>query len=280
MDDPTPDSVVWLIGAGRGIGRALALHLAREGRTVVGSARNREDLESLAREAEGLSGRILPQPLDVTDRAATAQALEEIEARVGLPDVVVLNAGTHTSMPAARFDPEVFDKLMAVNVGGVVNGLAAVIPRFVKRRRGRITVVGSVAGYVGLPTASAYSASKAAVIAMGQSLRPELEAFGITVQVVNPGFVRTPLTDRNTFAMPFLMEPEAAAARIAKGLRSSRFEITMPRRFTWLMKLLAMLPYPVLFALTRRAIPPEARPEALDADGTDEGGTDRKADAA
>lgn len=255
--------VIWIVGAGRGIGRSLALELAGSGHTVIASARNGTELESLRDAAADGTGRVAPQPLDVTDRAATARALAEIEATEGLPDTVVLNAGTHQAMPAARFDADLCDRLFAVNVGGVINGLEAVIPRFVARRRGRIVVVASVAGYVGLPTAAPYSGSKAAVIAMCESLRPELAQFGVTVQVVNPGFVRTPLTDRNTFPMPFLMEPEAAARRIARGMAGTGFEITFPRRFTWLMKALAMVPYPLLFALTRNAIPDEAKPAAV-----------------
>lgn len=259
--------LIWITGAGRGIGRALALRLARDGKTVVASARDVESLDSLAREAEPLPGRIVSQPLDVTDRAATARALEAIEAAEGLPDVVVLNAGTHQAMPAARFDAGVFDRLFAVNVGGVVNGLDAIVPRFVARRRGRIAVVSSVAGYFGLPSAAAYSASKAAMIAMCESLRPELAAFGVTVQVINPGFVRTPLTDRNDFPMPFLMEPDAAAERIAKGLDQGRFEITFPRRFAWMLKLIKLLPYPLFFALTARTIPDNAKPKAISGEG-------------
>jgi len=245
--------LVWITGGGRGIGRALALRLARDGDTVVVSARDAASLEALSREAEALSGRIVAQPLDVTDRAATARALDAIEAAEGLPDVVVLNAGSHQAMPAARFDAGVFDRLFAVNVMGAVNGLEAIVPRFVARRRGRIAVVSSVAGYFGLPTAAAYGATKAAVIAMCESLRPELAAFGVTVQVINPGFVRTPLTDRNDFPMPFLMEPEAAADRIARGLESGRFEITFPRAFTYQLKLLRALPYWAYFPLVGRA---------------------------
>jgi NAD(P)-dependent dehydrogenase (short-subunit alcohol dehydrogenase family) len=252
--------LVWITGAGRGIGRAVALRLAGAGDTVIASARDTETLAALERESEALSGRIIAQPLDVTDRAATAAALTAIEAAHGLPDQVIFNAGTHEPMAAARFDAAVFDRLFAVNLTGVVNGLDAIVPRFVGRRGGRIAVVSSVAGYFGMPTAAAYSASKAAAIALCESLRTELQAFGVTVQVINPGFVRTPLTDKNDFPMPFLMEVEAAAERIARGIDSDRFEITFPRRFAWLLKVLRMMPYPVFFAAMRAAVPDWAKP--------------------
>lgn len=257
-----PD-LIWITGAGRGIGRALALRLARDGATVAVSARSAPELEALADEARGLPGRIVPLPLDVTDRTAHARALDTLEQTEGLPDTVVLNAGTHRPMPAGRFDATVFDDLFRVNLDGVVNGLAAIVPRFVERRRGRIAVVSSIAGTFGLPTAAAYGASKAAVTHMCEALRPDLAQFGVVMQVVTPGFVRTPLTDRNTFPMPFRMEPDAAADRIARGLRSRRFEITFPRRFTWMLKLIGLMPYPVQFFLTRLTIPDEARPAAL-----------------
>ncbi|MBB4284335.1 SDR family NAD(P)-dependent oxidoreductase [Roseospira goensis] len=254
--------LIWITGAGRGIGRALAVRLARQGATVVASARNATDLEDLARESVGLKGRIVPKPLDVTDRAAVGRVLDEIDRSEGLPDVVVFNAGTHEPMPASAFKAEVFDRLLAVNVTGAVNGLEAVIPRFIARRRGRIAVVASVAGYFGLPTAAAYGASKSAVITMCEALRPDLAQYGVRLQVINPGFVRTPLTDRNDFPMPFLMEVDAAADRIARGLQSNAFEITFPRRFAWLLKAMRLLPYPVFFALTKRAIPDSAKPPA------------------
>jgi NAD(P)-dependent dehydrogenase (short-subunit alcohol dehydrogenase family) len=262
---------IWITGAGRGIGRALALRLAREGLTVIASARTGEDLDALVRDAESLPGRILPEPLDVTDRAACAEALARIEAAEGLPEIVVLNAGSHQPMPAARFDAAVFDRLFALNVGGVVNTLAAVVPRFVERRRGRIAVVASVAGYVGLPTAAAYSGTKAGLIALCESMRPELAQFGVTVQVISPGFVKTPLTDRNEFPMPFLMEADAAADRIAKGLESGRFEITFPRRLSWLLKVLRVLPHPLKFMLTKGAIPDDAKPAAFPAASKESG---------
>ena len=123
------------------------------------------------------------------------------------------------------------------------------------RREGRIAVVASVAGYRGLPTAAAYGMTKAGLINMAEALKPELDGHGVTIQVVNPGFVRTPLTDRNPFPMPFLMEPDAAAEAFYRGLQSNRFEIIFPRRFAYLLKVLRLLPAPLAFAVTRRMVP-------------------------
>jgi short-subunit dehydrogenase len=252
------DGWAWVTGAGKGLGRALALELAGRGWSVLASARTREDLESLSREAESLSGSVTPLVLDVTDREAVADALKEVEAQRPIA-LAVLNAGTHQAMAAKDFDPAVFDKLLALNVGGPVNCLAPLIAAMRGRGRGQIAVVASVAGYMGLPTAAAYGLSKAGVINLCESLRPELEREGILLQVVNPGFVRTPLTDRNEFEMPFLMEPDAAAKAFADGLESARFEIYFPKLFVRLMKLLRILPYGLALGLTRRTLPKEER---------------------
>lgn len=126
------------------------------------------------------------------------------------------------------------------------------------RRRGHIAVISSVAGFGGLPTSAAYGATKAGLINLCEALKPEYDLAGIKLQIVNPGFVRTPLTDKNDFPMPFLMEPEAAAAALMRGLQSNRFEITFPRRLSWTLKLLQVLPYPLYFAVTRRLLPKPA----------------------
>jgi short-subunit dehydrogenase len=136
---------------------------------------------------------------------------------------------------------------------GAVNGIAAVLPRMIARRAGHIAIVSSVAGYRGLPSAAAYGASKAALINLAESLKPDLDKHGVRVSLVNPGFVRTPLTDRNTFPMPFLMEVDDAAAQFVAGLDKGKFEITFPRRFTFLLKLARMLPYALYFRLVKRA---------------------------
>jgi short-subunit dehydrogenase len=246
----------WITGAGKGLGRALALELAAKGWSVLASARTREDLEELAVEAAGLAGSVTPLVLDVTDREAVAEALSQVQQEKPIA-LAVLNAGTHQAMAARDFDPEVFDRLQALNVGGPVNCLAPLIASMRERGRGQIAVVASVAGYLGLPTAAAYGLTKAGAINMCESLRPELEREGILLQVVNPGFVRTPLTDKNDFEMPFLMEPEAAAKAFAEGLESARFEIYFPKLFVRLMKLLRLLPYGLALRLTRRTLPSE-----------------------
>lgn len=242
----------WITGAGKGIGRSLALRLAADGWRVAVSARTEADLLSLAAEAERLDGVVAPHTLDVADEAAVARVLDAIEDGSGPLDLVVLNAGTHIPVAAAQFSAKPFRKLMEVNFFGVVHGLAAVLPRMIERGHGRIAVVASVSGYRGLPTAAAYGATKAALINMCEALKPELDRSGVRLTLINPGFVETPLTDRNDFPMPFLISAEKAADRIVRGLERGAFEITFPRRFTFLLKLARCLPYALYFRLTGR----------------------------
>lgn len=241
--------VTWITGASSGIGRALALRLAGPGRHVVASARSADELALLAAEAPG---RIEPLPLDVTDHHAVLAAIERIETGIGPVTTAVLSAGTHRPVDAAAFKLAELKQLVALNVFGVASCLEGLMPRMMARRAGRIAVVASVAGYRGLPTAAYYGATKAALINMVESLKFDLDRSGVTIQLVNPGFVRTPLTDRNDFPMPFLIEAEDAAARLARGLEASSFEIAFPRRFVAIMKLLRLLPYSLFFPLVAR----------------------------
>ena len=245
---------VWCTGGGKGIGRALALRLAREGCRVAVSSRTESDLVALAAEATKCSGEILPFPLDVTDEQAVARAVDNIEKAIGPLELVVFNAGTHIPVRANELSVKPFRDLMEINVMGVVHGLAAVLPRFIERRSGHVAVVASVAGYRGLPTAAAYGASKAALINMAESMKPELDQYGVRISIVNPGFVRTPLTDKNDFPMPFLIEPDDAAERIVRSLARGCFEIAFPRRFVWGLKVLRCLPYALYFPLARKLI--------------------------
>ena len=138
-------------------------------------------------------------------------------------------------------------RVVGVNLLGTGNCLEPLLKVMVQRRRGRIAIMASVAGYRGLPNAAYYGASKAALINLAEALKLDLDPYGVAVQLIDPGFVETPMTARNPFPMPFLMPVEQAAERIARGLASGRFEITFPRRFTWQLKLLRCLPYSVYF---------------------------------
>ncbi len=252
VQPPNDHAVAWVTGAGKGIGRYLALRLAAEGWPVAASARTEEDLANL--EAACPSRRITGFPLDVTDAARTEEVVARIEAHMGPLDLVVLNAGTHAAMPVTEFSTATFRHLVDTNLMGTVHGLEAIIPRLIARKAGRITVVASLAGYRGLPTAAAYGATKAALINMCEALRPELDKHGVVLQLINPGFVKTPLTDKNKFSMPFLMPVEDAVEAIMRGLRGKTFEIAFPGRFAFLMKILRCLPDWLFFALTARMI--------------------------
>ncbi len=249
------EGCAWITGASSGLGRALARRMAAGGWSVAASARSADSLATLAAEAGTLEGEIRPYPLDVTDRTAVAATVAAIERELGAIGQAVLNAGTHRPVRAVGLAAADFRALAELNLMGSVHCLEALLPGMISRRRGRIAVVASVAGYLGLPTSAAYGMTKAGLINMAEALKPELDGHGICLQLVNPGFVRTPLTDRNPFPMPFLMEVEDAAEAFYRGLCSNRFEIVFPRRLAYLLKLLRCLPAPLAFAVTRRLVP-------------------------
>lgn len=239
---------VWVTGASSGIGRELAVQLAARGSAVAASARSEDELATLASGTDLISS----YPLDVTGSGPVADTVENIERDLGPIDLAILSAGTWSQVqPARNLDPDTFRRAMDVNYMGTVNALAALVPRMVARGRGHIAIVASVAGYRGLPKAAAYGPTKAALINLAESIRPELEARGVRISVINPGFVRTPMTDVNTFPMPFLMEPDQAARRIVAGLEAGKYEIAFPTRFIVLMKLLRVLPNTLFFRVSR-----------------------------
>lgn len=254
------DGSVWVTGASSGIGRALAVKLAREGFTVFATARSEDALAELERGAKGINGKIIAAPGDVTD----TKAMEDIAARIdaegqGLA-LAVFNAGIYLPVYGETLKVSDFDKSFSVNLSGVVNCLVPALERMKARGRGQLAIVSSVTGYGGMPTSAAYGATKAALINMAESLKFDLDKFGVRIQVINPGFVDTPATADNAFTMPALMQPEDAAARIADGLKSKSFEITFPRRFTYALKALQFLPYPAYFALMNAATKWKTRP--------------------
>jgi NAD(P)-dependent dehydrogenase (short-subunit alcohol dehydrogenase family) len=240
----------WITGAGSGLGRETALRLARQGWRLAVSGRDRGRLEALA--AEAPAGTIHPYPVDVTDPEAMEATAAAIAEEMGPLDLALFNAGDYQPMTLDEFDPALFRRIMEVNYMGVVHGIQAVLGRMAAG--GQVVLTASVAGYRGLPRAAPYGASKAAVISMAESLEPEFRARGLRLRVVNPGFIRTPLTAKNTFHMPALMEPEEAARALVAGLMGRGFEIHFPKRFTRVMKILRCLPIRLYLALTGRMI--------------------------
>ena len=231
-------SLVWITGASSGIGAALARELAAREYVVAVTARNKDALGELAR---GVAN-IYAFAGDVTDRDGMAKVTEVIERKLGPIDIAVLNAGIYLPTRFPEFDVEVFDRSFAVNLGGTVNCLAPLVPLMSARRSGTIAIVSSVAGYGGLPTSAAYGATKAALFNLGESLAMDVAAHGVKVSMIAPGFVKTPATDVNTFPMPFIISAEDAARRIANGLEKGRSHIAFPKRFSFLLRLINLLP--------------------------------------
>lgn len=245
------DGIAWVTGAGTGIGRAAALELARRGWRVAISARRADTLADLAAE---MPGQFILAPCDVTDAAAVATTINELETAHGPVALAYLNAGTSIHVRAPDIDLAAVRQIFDVNVLGTFNCIGALLPRMAARSSGQVAICASVAGYGGLPYASAYTASKAAMINAAVALAIECRALGVLVQCVNPGFVDTPLTQKNDFPMPFLMQPEEAGRRVADGLAKSSFEITFPRRFAFMLKLLNLLPYGAYIRLVAKGL--------------------------
>ena len=235
---------IWVTGASSGIGAALARELADRGARVAVSARSVEALTEVA------AGRMVVVPLDVTDRAATVAAGEAVREVLGGLDVAVLNAGTWSRFHVEPWDSQLFADHLQVNVMGAVHTLEAVLPQMLAEGRGRVVGTASVAGYRGLPGSEAYGAGKAALLNLLEALRGSVGPRGVVVQTVSPGFVRTPMTDRNRFPMPFLIEPEAAARTIADGIARDKAEIVFPLPMAVAMKLARVVPVRAWTALT------------------------------
>lgn len=246
--------IIWITGASDGIGRAVALAYLHAGHTVVGTGRSADKLNALEREAASLPGQFLGLAADVANKVAMTMAWQQAKDETGLPDILILNAGTHFETPVEDFCVDDHRAIMDVNYFGVLNSLEPMLDDLMKRGHGQVAIVSSLAGYRGLPPASAYGASKAALVNFTETLQPELARHNIDLRLVNPGFVETPLTDQNSFPMPFLISADKAAERLIRGLEGKSFEITFPRRFSFVMKLLRLLPYGLYLRLTKRLL--------------------------
>jgi NAD(P)-dependent dehydrogenase (short-subunit alcohol dehydrogenase family) len=245
---------VWLVGASTGIGRATASALHAQGAKVVVSARGVAALHTFVEAHPGATA----LPLDVTDAPAVTAAAHTLAAQ-GALDCVVYCAGHYHAMDATQLDMPDLLRHNQINYLGALYVLHAVLPRLLAQavnpgsgQRGHVSLMGSVAGYRGLPNSLAYGPTKAALINLTETLYLDLHAQKIGVSLINPGFVDTPLTRQNQFKMPALISPQQAAQEILRGWARGEFEIHFPKRFTRWMKVLQLLPYPAFFAATRR----------------------------
>ncbi|MDP9900270.1 SDR family NAD(P)-dependent oxidoreductase [Variovorax ginsengisoli] len=242
------DKRVWIVGASSGIGHATAVALLAQGARVTMSARQRAPLDALAARHPALATVL---PLDVTDADAVRQAHAALVAQ-GPVDFVLYCAGTYQALRADAFALDVMVAHQQVNYVGALHVLAVVLPDFVARGAGHVALTASVAGFRGLPQSLAYGPTKAALTNLAEVLYADLHRRGIGVSVVQPGFVETPLTAQNEFRMPALIQPAEAAADMLAGWAAGDFEIHFPKRFTWWMKLLRVLPYRLYFAAVQR----------------------------
>jgi len=240
----------WLTGASAGIGKAVVARLVEDGWTVYVTARSEGKLAAMA---EGSNGRVIPAPGDVTDPEAMKAIVARIEGEHGLA-LAILNAGVYIPMTAQEFNVEDAKKHFDVNLQGVVNGLVPAMQAMLAKKKGCLALVASVAGYRGLPKAGAYGATKAALINMAEALAYNLYPEGVRISLICPGFVETDATSVNDFDMPFLMQTDEAAKRIVDGLQTTKFEITFPRRFSYMLKAFRFLPTKWYIALGRKAL--------------------------
>lgn len=243
--------LAWVTGASSGIGRATALELANQGYVVLATARRSSDLDSLNKEDD----RIIPMVLDICDYESCQETIRKMEDKYGPIDLAILNAGHGEEESVTRLDRDVVDRHFNVNVMGTVNSLYAVLAGMLLRKRGHIAIVGSICGYRGISGCFSYGASKAALIHMAETLKLELQPHRIKVQIINPGFVKTPMTEKELSRIPRIISSKQAAKALVDGLRTPNFEITFaPDYFgsTWMTRMAQYLPYSIYFWLIKR----------------------------
>jgi NAD(P)-dependent dehydrogenase (short-subunit alcohol dehydrogenase family) len=241
--------VAWVIGGSSGIGAAVARELQSRGAVVAISARRQDHL------AEVSSGTMLAVPADVTDAASLVAAASRVRDELGPIDLAILAAGYWKQMSAGDWDTETFNRHVQVNLVGMSNSIAAVLPEMLDRRSGVIAGISSVAGYRGLTGSEAYGATKAGQINLLESLRIHVARKGVRVVTVCPGFVRTDLTAGNDFPMPFIIDADTAGRSICDGLERERTEIVFPVRMALLMKAARLVPVSLWSSMWSRVSP-------------------------
>ena len=237
---------IWITGGSTGIGKALAIKFASNGWDVAVSARRTELLDELSNSYENISG----FPLDVTDKQKCKEVFNEIKNKYEDIDICFFSTGTWDPKKEKNIDIERMEDVFKVNFFGTVNTIKAVEQYFRDKKRGIITIVSSIAGYRGLPNSTGYGPSKSALNNLAESLYFDFKRFNVRICLVSPGFIKTPMTDKNDFKMPFLKTPEYAADKIYDGLVNKNvFEIHFPKSLTLILKIFSYLPSKVYFSL-------------------------------
>ena len=242
---------IWITGASSGIGKAVAIKFANEGWQVAASARR----ESLLKDLSNQNSNIYPFPLDVKNENETKNIFQNIIEKFKTINISVFCTGIHDPDSEKKLSSEKIREIMETNFFGTLNCIMAVNTFFREKKGGHISIVSSVAGYRGLPAASGYCASKSALTSLAESLYFDFKRHNVRVSLVSPGFIKTPMTDKNKFPMPMIKSPEFAAEKMFIGLtKKNSFEIHFPIAFTFLMKLLKIMPNWLYFLLVKKGM--------------------------
>jgi len=241
---------IWITGASSGIGKAAAEKFANEGWKVAVSARRKELLDELAKH-----NNISSFPLDVTNQSQIDNVFKDVLNAFGDIDICLFSSGTYEPKDEQNIDPVKIKNVINVNFLGVIDCVKVVEDYFKNKKSGHISIVSSIAGYRGLPNSSGYGPSKAALTNFSESIYFDFKKFGVRVSIVSPGFIKTPLTDKNEFPMPFLKTPKYAADKIYNGLvKGNSFEIHFPKGLTLTLKFLRILPYRLYLFLVDKLV--------------------------
>ena len=243
------NKVIWITGGSTGIGKALALKFANKGWKVAVSARR----ENLLKEIEENNGNIVSFPLDVTNKENCISIFQDILNKLGNVDICVFSTGTWNPKKEKEIDVEQIEDVMKVNFFGTLNCIKSVEKYFKKKGNGQISIVSSIAGYRGLPNSTGYGPSKSALNNLAESLYFDFKRYGVRISIISPGFIKTPMTDKNDFKMPFLKTVDYAADKIYEGLiNSKKFEIDFPKQLTLILKLFKIMPNKLYLSLVEK----------------------------
>ena len=245
------DKVIWITGASTGIGKSLAIKFSKNGWKVAISARRAEILNDISRQNEN----IFPFPLDVTNREDCKKVFLEIKNKLQNIDICVFSTGTWDPKKEKEIDVDQIENVMKVNFFGTLNSIKSVEKYFKDLGKGHISIVSSIAGYRGLPNSTGYGPSKSALNNLTESLYFDFKKYDVRISLVSPGFIKTPLTDKNEFPMPFIKSPEFAAEKMFHGLTKRKaFEIHFPKALTILLKIFRILPYKIYLFLIDKGV--------------------------